>query len=530
MKNKKFQIWLPVLLSVIMVLGMVIGYKLRKDTAGASSFLRNKQNSAIAQVVSIIDKMYVDNENVDSLQAKAINNLLMQLDPHSVYISAEQLQILNDQTKGSYQGMGIGFELIRDSVVITNVVKDGPAFKAGVQVGDRFLAFNDSIKLSGPQRSPDGVVNLLYRLGNKIKVQLAHNNKISTINIEKAILPVSSIDAAYMIDSVTAYVKLNKFSETTYHDFMMALEKLKAAGMKQLLLDLRGNSGGLLSSATEVVNEFLLRDQLIVYTEGSKVGRIEYRCKRDGLYPSLKMAILVDETTASASEIVAGSLQDWDRATIIGRRTFGKGLVQDQFRLSNGDALRLTVARYFTPLGRNIQKPYNDGVENYKNELAARFHNGETVFGDTSSPKGKAYTTPKGHVVYGGGGITPDVFVPFDSTLLPRQAADLFLKGILTKFTFLYYMQHKVVLDKMKTPVDLVKAIQPVDKIWQPLSVFAKNDGVDITTLSADAKANILEKFEAFIAKAVYGSQGYFEINNEDDSIVKKGLEVINSN
>lgn len=511
-----------------MVLGMAVGYKLRKDTAGADSFLKNKQNSAIAQVVSIIDKMYVDNKNVDSLQAKAINDLLAQLDPHSVYISAEQLQVLNDETKGSYRGMGIGFELIKDSVVITNVTKDGPAFKVGIQVGDRFLAFNDSIKISGPQRSQEGVVNLLSRLGNTIKVELVRNNKISNVNIEKALLPVSSIDAAYMLDSITAYVKLNKFSETTYHDFMMALEKLKAAGMKQLVLDIRGNSGGLLSSATEIANEFLLQDQLIVYTEGAKVGRIDYRCKRDGFYPTLKLAVLVDETTASASEIVAGSLQDWDRATIIGRRTFGKGLVQDQFRLTNGDALRLTVARYFTPLGRNIQKPYNEGIENYKNELAARFHNGETVLGDTSSPKGKAFKTPKGHTVYGGGGITPDVFVPFDSTLLPKQAVDLFLKGVLTKFTFLYYMQHKAVLEKMKTPVELVKAIQPVEEVWQPLCAFAKNDGVDITTLNAEAKANILEKFEAFLAKAVYGSQGYFEINNQDDSIVQKGLEVIN--
>ncbi|ANI89288.1 hypothetical protein A9P82_08285 [Arachidicoccus ginsenosidimutans] len=523
MKKNKLQIWLPLLLSAIMVAGMTIGYKLRKDTVGANSFLENKQNTAASQVLDIINKMYVDNVNTDSLQTHTINNILAQLDPHSTYVTAQQLRILNDETKGNFKGIGIGFELINDSVYITDVTKNGPAEKAGVHVGDIFLSFNDTIAISGNNRLNLGVVNILRELNNSVKVKIYRSGKTFETKIEKAILPISSIDAAYMLNAKTAYIRLNKFSEITYSEFMQSLDKLKAKGMQQLIIDLRGNTGGVLTAATQIVNEFLKDNQLIVYTEGSKVGKKEYRCKRDGFYPDLKLEVLIDETSASASEIVAGALQDWDRATIVGRRSYGKGLVENQFRLNNGAALRLTVARYFTPLGRNIQKPY----KNYKEKLAARFHDGETFFADTSSPEGKAFKTPNGHIVYGGGGITPDVFVPYDSTILPKPSVDLFLKGTLTKFAFLYYVQHISALQTFKTPFELANNLQPDDALWRSLSVFAQKDSIDLSQLDEKAKSNILQKFVSFVAKDRFGSEGYFEINNRRDDVIKKAIETL---
>ena len=529
MKKTNLKLWLPFLLSLMIVLGMIIGYKLRKDTIGPDSFIANPHNSAIGEVVRIIDKMYVQGTDKDSLEIKAINGLLAQLDPFSVYITAAQLKDINDKTRGSFVGIGIGFEVIQDTVAITDVVKGSPADNAGVKVGDQFLTFNDTLQMSGPNRSNLGVVNILQHVvGNSFKVRIKRSHKELTINMHKAMIPIFSVDAAYMLDAKTGYVKLNQFSETTYREFMLALEKLKKAGMQQLLIDLRGNSGGVLTAATEIANEFLADRQLIVYTDGAKVGKTEYRCKRDGLYKDLKLAVLVDETSASASEVLAGALQDWDRAIIIGRRTFGKGLVQDQFNLTNGAALRLTVAKYFTPLGRNIQKPYEDNGSGYKRELTKRFHSGQTVLGDTSSPTGKAYKTPKGNTVYGGGGITPDILVAYDSTKLPSSALDLFLKGTLTRFTFLYYMHHRNGLDSLTSATALFNYAMPKDEIWQDLGQFALVDSIHIDSIPAVAKENVLEKFRAFLAKDMFGPQGYFEINNYYDNIVAKGLETIN--
>ena len=529
MKKTNLKLWLPFLLSLMMVVGMVIGYKLRKDTIGPDTFIANPHNTAIGEVVRIIDKMYVQGTDKDSLEMKAINGLLSQLDPYSVYISAAQLKEINDKVRGSFVGIGIGFEVIQDTVAITNVVTGSPADKAGVKIGDQFLSFNDTIKMSGPNRSDLGVVNILQKVvGNTFKVLIKRNQKELTATLHKAMIPIFSVDAAYMLDKKTGYVKVNQFSETTYREFMLALERLKKAGMQQLIIDLRGNSGGVLTAATEIANEFLADKQLIVYTDGAKVGRKEYRCKRDGLYKDLKLAILVDETSASASEVLAGALQDWDRATIIGRRTFGKGLVQDQFNLTNGGALRLTVAKYYTPLGRNIQKSYDRNTTEYQRELTKRFHSGQTVLGDTSSPTGKAYKTPKGNTVYGGGGITPDVLVAYDSTKLPPSALDLFLKGTLTRFTFLYYMNHRTGLDSLKTINALFDYSMPKEDIWGKLEAFALADSIHIDSIQGIAKNNVLEKFRAFLAKDMFGPQGYFEINNHYDNIVKKGLATIN--
>lgn len=529
MKQNKLQLWLPLLLSVVMIIGMVIGYKLRKDTVGDNTFLNNYNNTTISQVLTLIKKNYVDNINTDSLQLNAVNNLLLHLDPYSVYIPPTKRSEINDEKNGSFLGLGIGFEVINDSVYITDVTKGSPAYIAGVRQGDIFLDFNDSIKLSGPQKTTKGVANLIKELKSPLKISIYRAQKSFTVNVKKEVLPIHSVDAAYMLDNKTAYIRLNTFSETTYKECMYALEMLKKKGMQQLIIDLRGNTGGVMTSAIEIANEFLQDQQLIVYTQGAKTGKKEYRCKRDGLYTDLKLSVLIDETTASASEILAGALQDWDRATIIGRRSFGKGFVENQYKLNNGAALRLTVARYYTPLGRNIQKSYKS-IETYKKELATRFHNGETLLGDTASPKGKQFKTPKGRIVYGGGGITPDVSIPYDTTIISPLIAPLFLKGTLMKFAFIYYINNVNSFAAVHSSAELNSILTPQKEIiWQSLNTYASADSISLANVNSKTKENILEKFIAFISKNKFGTSGYYEINNQHDEIINETMKLFNS-
>jgi len=330
-----------------------------------------------------------------------------------------------------------------------------------------------------------------------------------------------------MIQPKVGFIRINKFAETTYEEFMFAMENLEKKGMQSLILDLRGNGGGFLNEASDIADEFLDGNKLIVYTQGSKVPRYDYLCKRDGLFEKGKLVVLVDETTASASEILTGALQDWDRATIVGRRTFGKGLVQQQFQLTDGSAVRLTIARSYTPLGRSIQKPYNKGKEAYEEELIDRFHNGEVVVGDTTTPTGKAYKTPAGHLVYGGGGITPDVFVPFDTSAQPKAITELYYKGTLNKFIYRYYIQNKHMFDDFKSPEALQQSFKPGEEIWQQLQGFAAQDSINLSGVSTAAKQDILKRIPAFMARQIWRTEGFYEINNATDSAVQKALAII---
>jgi carboxyl-terminal processing protease len=297
--------------------------------------------------------------------------------------------------------------------------------------------------------------------------------------------------------------------------------------MQQLVLDLRDNGGGIMQQAIEIADEFLDEDKLIVYTQGEHSPRSDYRCSKDGVFEKGKLAVLVDETSASASEILAGALQDWDRATIIGRRTFGKGLVQQQFNLSDRSAIRLTVARYYTPLGRNIQKPYDKGREQYEEELVNRFHDGELVVGDTSKPKGKAYKTPGGHLVYGGGGITPDIFVAFDTTSQPKEVIDLFARGTIRNFVYNYYIEHRTQLQQYKSPDQLLKQFKIGEPEWGQLQNFALRDSVDLKKINTTAKSFVMQQMQNLLARQIWRSEGYYEFANAGDPVIKKAREVL---
>ncbi len=340
-------------------------------------------------------------------------------------------------------------------------------------------------------------------------------------------IPLPSVDAAYMIAPHTGFIRINKFAATTYFEFMDAITKLQKQGMQKLILDLRDNGGGLVDQATDIADEFLDDNKMIVYTQGTKSGRMDYTCKKEGVFEKGKLVVLVNESTASASEILTGALQDWDRATIIGRRTFGKGLVQNQFNLSNGGALRLTIARYYTPLGRNIQKPYDKGREQYEDELINRFHDGEVIHGDTTKHSGPIFKTPGGHIVYGGGGITPDVFVPFDTTMQSRAITQLYIKGTLSDYVYNYYMQHKTTLQPFKTPAELYAMYKPGEADWQDLVAFAHKDSVNLSTVPLNIKADIMRRLPILLARQIWRNEGYFEVSNENDAVVKKALELI---
>lgn len=527
---KKLQVWLPLLMAIVMIVGMRIGFKLRENVPASQSFFQSSKRSSLQEVMDLVRSKYVDPVNTDTLTEDAVQAMLTHLDPHSVFIPARHLSEINEDLQGNFEGIGVEFHIIRDTVNVVTVLPGGPSEKAGLKVGDKFLKVGDSL-VTGSKISPERIKKLLRgEGGSNVEVIYLSANEQKKARITRGTIPLYSIDAAHMMNGETGFIHLNKFSSTSYEEFMQAMESLKKQGMKNLIFDLRDNGGGILGEAVDIADEFLDENKLIVYTKGDKQEKYEYRSKRPGSFEQGKVVILVDEGSASASEVVAGALQDWDRATIIGRRSFGKGLVQEQYQLSNGAALRLTVARYYTPTGRSIQKPYSNGRDAYYDEVLERFHSGEMVHPDTVKvARGDSFKTKGGRLVYGGGGIMPDIFVPFDTAGFVSDVTGLFRNNTFGKFIYSYYISNKPFFDQFKSPADFAKRFTETEAALKSLAVYAKNDGVEInfTEMPLRDQEELQRRLKTWMARQVWRMDGYYQVNNTNDKTVQKALGVI---
>jgi len=528
MGNKKLQVWLPLIFSLVLIGGMFLGFKLSDQSGSKRGFFSSNSRSTLQEALDLIKMRYVDSVQIDTLEGRAIQEMMNELDPHSVYLPPVELKEANEDLAGNFDGIGVEFNIFSDTVNVVYVFPDGPSDKAGLVIGDKITRVNDS-SLTRKGVSINEIKTLIRGpKGSKAILQVIRGAKQQSITVTRGKIPVPSIEASYMIDKNTGYIKLTKFSESSYKEFMQSMEALQKQGMQSLVFDLRGNGGGFMNEAVDMADEFLEGDKLIVYTEGVNSKKREYRCKRPGLFEKGKLVLLVDELSASASEVLAGALQDWCRATIIGRRTFGKGLVQEQYQLRDGSAMRLTVARYYTPLGRSIQRPYEKGKKVYMDELWERFSSGEMVSADSmKNHNGSRFTTACSDTLYGGGGITPSIFVPIDTSVSQQKANRLTFAANINSFVYNYYLQNKLQVDKYSTTADFITGFNNTEGIWNDLVKFTATDSINFKSVSGKEKELVQQRLKALLARYKWRNAGFYQVLNSNDAMVKKALETI---
>lgn len=530
-RQKKFKIFLPLLFSIILVLGMFLGFKLRDHQGYEKTyFLGTRQPDALEEILTLTRLKYVDTLNSVEIKKDAINGILSHLDPHSVYIPPSQLADVNEDLKASFQGIGIEFVILKDTIHVTDVIAGAPAAEAGLQPGDKILQVGDSV-VSGINISPDRI-KALVRGPKDSKVSLLALRAGTEIpfEIKRGIIPLHSIDAAYMYTSDIGYIRINRFSAGTYGEFMEAMLKLQKDSVKKLILDLRQNGGGYLDAAVNIADELLSDNKLIVYTQGAHYSKHQYSCNKSGIFEKGPLVVLVDGGTASASEILSGAVQDWDRGTIIGRRTFGKGLVQEQYNLSDGGALRLTVARYYIPSGRLIQRPYLNGREAYYDDIFSRYAHGELTHADSIhfSDTTAYYTRIRHRRVYGGGGIMPDIFVPIDTTRMDSLLNSLYASSDLFDFAYTYYGEHPGEFAPYKSIEDFITGYEAPNTVLEALQQYVRSEGGTIPALlKAADRQKITLQLKALFAREKWQTSGYYRVLNSQDQMLKKAVEAL---
>lgn len=518
---------------ILLLLGVAIGLLISDNFTGRSMGLSLSGNNKISKVLTLVKHNYVDSVNEDSIEGIAVNNLLQNLDPHSVYLPPKQAQTINERLEGGFNGVGLTYQLLRDTLFITQVYPGGPAEKAGLAAGDRIINVNGK-KFSGTNLTDTRVNNTLRGdkdTGISLGVYSQNNTILKPYILKRSYVNLSSLDADYMVSPGVGYIKISKFALTTDADFREALARLKAKGLKKLVLDVRENGGGYLNAATALANEFLPKDHLIVYTKGLHEERRDYFSTDSGVFKEGELAVMIDEYSASASEILAGALQDLDRAVIVGRRSFGKGLVQQQFPFADGSAVNLTIARYYTPSGRSIQKSYKNGLKDYHNEIAQRMRKGEFFseernLSDSIFLKPSPYRTVKGRKVFSGGGIMPDVFVPADTSENTELVEELTGQQLFTAYTI---DKLQPVLAKYASADDFVKHYTVNDNEFDRFITYASNTikEMDSRELLA-SRQTIKTALKAFAARFKWGDNAYFETVNSDDPTFKKAVEAVN--
>ena len=534
MKKDKLRIFLlllPLAFAVVVTIGIFIGMTISSGSLGDISFFDHRVNPAdkMNQVLRYIENEYVDTVNKEELVELAISEMLHQLDPHSNYIPAVEFEEVAQSMEGNFEGIGIEFNIIRDTIRVVAVIPGGPSHAVGLLPGDQIIKIGDENVAGIKIKNKDVVSRLRGKKGTTVDVSVKRRGakKLLSFTIQRGKIPLYSVDVSYMVDKETGYVKLNRFSQTSYDEFMTAVNKLKEKGMKKLIFDLRDNGGGFLEIAVMICNEFLEEGKMIVYTEGRKYKREEKYEKKGGTLKYIGLIILQDENSASASEIVAGAIQDNDRGTIVGRRSFGKGLVQRQSQLSDGSAIRLTTARYYTPTGRCIQKPYNQGYANYLNEEYDRFEKGELLHADSIKfPDSLKFKTPGGKIVYGGGGIMPDIFVPLDTSSRTPYLNQLIYRGIFNQFCFEYADNNRKVLEKEGIESFKQKFVV-TDEIVRDLVRSGERTGLPRNEKEISKSLPLIKIYlKAGIARNMWGGDGYYPIFNHQDPAFQKGMEV----
>ena len=526
---KKTNRFMPLIMALCIVVGMLIGNFYANHFSGNRLNIINSGSNRLTNLLHIIDDQYVDKVNIDSLVNNAIPLILSELDPHSVYISAKEAQATNDELKGSFTGIGVEFTIRQDTIHIQNVIKNGPAERAGLLAGDKVVSVDDKPFVGSIVTNQEAMHRLKGPKNTKVKVGVVRygSKKVQTFTITRGEIPQKSIAATYMIDNSTGYIRIKNFGETTYPELLIALETLSQQGFKNLVIDLRDNTGGYLTSAIQIANEFLPKNKLIVYTQGHKSPKQEYRSDGHGSYQKIPLIVLINEVSASSSEIFAGAMQDNDRATIIGRRSFGKGLVQQQIGFPDGSLIRLTIARYYTPSGRCIQKPYTTGDDkDYEQDLLTRYRHGEFFSQDSIKHTGPAYHTGIGRVVYGGGGITPDIFVAEDTLDMTSYYKEASMSGLILQFAFTYTDDNRPKLNNFKEMMELADYLVKQNTVEKFVS-YADKRGLKRRNLMIRKSHKLLERYiNSRIIYNMLDEGAWNEYINLDDPTIAAALKV----
>ena len=529
MNKRKTYRFMPLWLALSVVLGIFIGTFFANRFGGNRLSIINSGSNKLNDLLHIIDDQYVDTVNMSDLVETAMPQILSELDPHSVYISAKDVQTANDDLKGSFFGIGIEFTIRQDTIHVQNVIANGPAERAGLLAGDKIVEV-DGKPFVGKEVTNDVAVHKLKgEKDTKVQVGIMRYKEktVRRITITRGEIPMKSVTATYMLNDATGYIKVKNFGEKTYPELLIALATLAQEGFENLVIDLRGNTGGYLMSAVQMANEFLPKGRLIVYTEGRKSARQEYRSDGRGSYQQIPLVVLIDEGSASASEIFAGAIQDNDRGTIIGRRSFGKGLVQQPVTLHDGSMIRLTIARYYSPSGRCIQKPYTQGdSKDYESDILARYEHGEFFSQDSIRHTGPEYHTKNGRIVYGGGGITPDIFVPEDTVDMTSYYKEASMSGLILQYAYEYTDENRHKLAAFKSMRELENHLKKINSV-ELFAQYADKNGLKRRNLMIQRSYKLLERYiNSRIIYNIMGEAEWTEYLNLDDPAISETLRL----
>ena len=533
MNINKSNRFMPLLMALCVVVGILIGTFYANHFSGNRLNIINSGSNRLSNLLHIVDDQYVDKVNIDSLVDMAIPQILADLDPHSVYIPAKDAQAVTDDLKGSFSGVGIEFTIRKDTIHVQNVVKNGPAQRAGILAGDKIVSVDGKPFVGKVVTQDEAMRRLKGPKDTKVKIGVVRYGQkaVKYFTVTRGDIPQRSITATYMLDKSTGYIKIKNFGETTYPELLIALAQLSQERFSNLIIDLRDNGGGYMNSAVQMANEFLPKNKLIVYMQGRKSPRQDFRSDGHGSYQKIPLIVLINEASASASEIFAGAMQDNDRATIIGRRSFGKGLVQQQIGFPDGSMIRLTIARYYTPSGRCIQKPFKPGDnQDYDNDLLTRYQHGEFFSQDSIKHTGPAYHTSIGRIIYGGGGITPDIFVAEDTLSMTSYYKQAAMSGLILQYAFNYTDNNRQKLNTYSSMMEMSKYLVSQNTVEQ-FAAFADKNGLKRRNLMIRKSHKLLERFiNSRIIYNMLDEQAWTEYINQDDPTIATALRVFEKN